>query len=151
MQDFKRKRRGERIRSVFASLCFVSFFVQHGESGVCLNVEFEATDSNGYRCSDGDYDYGFDCGYYDDVDFTANLMCCGCGGGERERNTQTRKRKRERERERERRKHKKRNLRGFFSLSLLPPPKKFKKIQKFKKKRYEMASRSVRVRSLVLL
>ena len=46
MQDFKRKRRGERIRSVFASLCFVSFFVvvQHGESA-CVHTCFEARDS----------------------------------------------------------------------------------------------------------
>jgi hypothetical protein len=46
-----------------------------------VNAQFEATDSDGYRCLDGGYDYGYDCGYYDDVDFTANLMCCGCGGG----------------------------------------------------------------------
>ena len=73
MQGLKRKRRrGERIRSVFASLCFVSFFVQHGES-MCANTDFEARDSRGGYCHDGTYDSGVNCGRYDDVDFTANL------------------------------------------------------------------------------
>ena len=72
MQGLKRKRRGERIRSVFASLYFVSFFVQHGES-FCVNTHFEATDSGGFGCSNGNYVSGGICGRYDDVDFTANL------------------------------------------------------------------------------
>ena len=54
--------------------------VQHGES-LCVNTMFEARDSRGYRCWDGNYDSGGICGLYDDVDFTANLMCCHCGGG----------------------------------------------------------------------
>ena len=33
------------------------------------------------HCANGNYDSRNICGLYDDVDFTANQMCCDCGGG----------------------------------------------------------------------
>ena len=47
----------------------------------CADTFFEARDSRGKSCSDGNYDSGNICGLYDDFDFTANQMCCDCGGG----------------------------------------------------------------------
>ena len=46
-----------------------------------MNTELEVRDSRGEACSNGNYDDGRSCGLYDDVDFTANQMCCDCGGG----------------------------------------------------------------------
>ena len=54
--------------------------VRFGESA-CVDTYFEARDSRGKSCVSGNYDSGNICGLYDDVDFTANQMCCGCGGG----------------------------------------------------------------------
>ena len=47
----------------------------------CVNTMFEARDNRGFQCYDGNYDSLNICGEFDDVDFTANQMCCGCGGG----------------------------------------------------------------------
>ena len=37
---------------------------------MCVSTYFEARDSRGLSCSNGDYDSGDICGLYDDVDFT---------------------------------------------------------------------------------
>jgi len=49
--------------------------------GVCVDTELDARDSRSGYCQDGTYDSGNTCGLNDDVDFTANQMCCHCGGG----------------------------------------------------------------------
>ena len=76
--------RGERRRVfeivVGACLAMLGLVVRFGES-ICVNTNLEAKDSRDNRCSNGDYDSGNICGLYDDVDFTANQMCCDCGGG----------------------------------------------------------------------
>ena len=47
----------------------------------CVSADFEALDSHGGLCDDGTYNNANNCGLYDDVDFTANQMCCDCEGG----------------------------------------------------------------------
>ena len=48
---------------------------------ICFNTMFEARDSRGKHCGNGQYIGGNICGLYDNSQFTANQMCCQCGGG----------------------------------------------------------------------
>ena len=73
--------RGERRRIFEIVACLVMLgVVKFGESD-CVSTHIEATDSRGASCFNGNYGSQNICGVYDDVDFTANQMCCECGGG----------------------------------------------------------------------
>ena len=76
--------RGEsrRVYEVVVGACLATLglVVRFGQS-LCVNTQFEARDTRVKNCHNGNYDSGNICGLYDDVDFTANQMCCDCGGG----------------------------------------------------------------------
>jgi hypothetical protein len=60
---------------VVACLVMLGQVVRFGEA-FCMSTMFEARDSRGNFCSNGNYDSGNMCGVHDDVDFTAHQMCC---------------------------------------------------------------------------
>ena len=80
--------RGERrVFEIIVGACLVmlgrsNHMNENGELP-CVSTNFEARDSRGKACANGNYggDDGDICGAYDDIDFTASQMCCHCGGG----------------------------------------------------------------------
>ena len=46
----------------------------------CVDTDNGKTDSTGDGCEHYEHNPSI-CGRYDDIDFTARLLCCGCGGG----------------------------------------------------------------------
>lgn len=61
-------------------LCGGGTHVNCPEPDPCADTANGATDEDGDGCENYD-EYPSDCGYYDDMDFSSNVMCCACGGG----------------------------------------------------------------------
>ena len=79
--------RGEsrRVYEIVVGACLAALgrsnHLEGGGDPLCANTQLEARDSRELGCGSGNYDSVNNCGLYDDVDFTAQELCCGCGGG----------------------------------------------------------------------
>ena len=63
------------------TVCENSNWLNNGNRNI-LGSAYKTADSYGDGCDYYDSNV-YDCGRYDDDDFTANQMCCACGGGQK--------------------------------------------------------------------